>query len=181
LGVLVDLSHSNTPTTLEAAGISTKPVAATHTGARSVHGNIRNKSDAELRAIAETGGVVGVYLMPFLAPSPRQPDTADFIAHVRHVLAVCGEDHTGIGTDQWFLPTDTSDEAVAAYQEIAASRQAAGINAPEEDRLLYVEGLNTPDRHNRMAEAMAENGLPAATVDKIMGLNFMRVFEDAWI
>jgi hypothetical protein len=58
--------------------------------------------------------------------------------------SVCGEDHVGIGSDRALSPWDTSPAAMAAYWKHEKDRIKAGVAAPEEDRPLYVRGLNTP-------------------------------------
>ncbi|MEO6689517.1 MAG: membrane dipeptidase, partial [Dokdonella sp.] len=65
-GMLIDLSHSGRRTALEAIAASSKPVAITHTGCAALTDLPRNKTDAELKALADKGGVAGIYLMPFL-------------------------------------------------------------------------------------------------------------------
>src|SRR5690606_37494558 len=64
--LLVDLSHAGERTTREAIARSKSPIAITHTGCAALADLPRNKTDTELRALADKGGVVGIYLMPFL-------------------------------------------------------------------------------------------------------------------
>ncbi|MBK8544728.1 MAG: membrane dipeptidase [Caulobacteraceae bacterium] len=87
----LDLSHANPATTAAAIAPSTKPVLITHAGCAAVHNNPRNKSDELMRAVAEKGGVFGIFDLFFTAPSPRQPNVDDYIAHMTHALDVCGE------------------------------------------------------------------------------------------
>src|SRR3954469_25711798 len=96
--VMVDLSHSGRQTCLDAARASRQPISINHTGCRALVDLPRNKSDEELRLVAEKGGFVGIYFMPFLNLSGHA-SAADVVAHIEHALQVCGEDHVGIGTD----------------------------------------------------------------------------------
>jgi membrane dipeptidase len=64
--LLVDLSHAGERTTLEAIEASKTPIAISHTGCAALVPNPRNKTDRELRKLADKGGYVGIYLMPFL-------------------------------------------------------------------------------------------------------------------
>ena len=73
VGVALDLSHSNTKTTADGIAASKKPVLITHTGCRAVYMHPRNKEDRELKALAEKGGVIGIYMLPFLTEPPKQP------------------------------------------------------------------------------------------------------------
>jgi membrane dipeptidase len=81
LGILVDLSHCGRQTAADAIKASTRPVAFTHTGSAAQNDHPRNRTDAELRAIADKGGVSGVFFMPFLSEG-RQPTAADVIRHL---------------------------------------------------------------------------------------------------
>jgi len=180
LGVAIDLSHANTATAAAAMKASAKPVLMTHGGCAAVHPHPRNKTDAELRALAEKGGVLGIYDLFYLAPSPRQPNVDDYIAHMVHALAVCGEDHVGIGSDSSFDSIDLSPEARADWDKVLAARKEAGMAAPEEDRMPYTEGLNQSDRTLVIADALLRRGHPARVVEKVLGANFVRAFREIW-
>jgi membrane dipeptidase len=179
-GVAVDLSHANPATTRDAIAASSFPVLITHGGCAAVHAHPRNKTDEQLRAVAQKGGVVGIYDLPYLTASPRQPEVKDYIDHMVHALKVCGEDHVGIGSDQAVQPFDTSPEAMKEFEEVEAKRHAAGVAAPEEDRPLYVVGLNTPFRCEVITDALLKRGYSERVVEKVLGTNFVRAFTDIW-
>lgn len=180
-GVAVDLSHSNGATTSAALEASAKPVLITHAGCAAVHPHPRHKTDEQLRAVAEKGGVVGIYDLFYLAPPPRQPNLDDYIAHMTHALNVCGEDHVGIGSDTSFNAFELSDEDREAWLAETARRHAAGVAAPEEDgRLPYTEGLNRADRALVIADALIRRGYSSRAVEKVLGANFIRAFRDIW-
>src|SRR5258707_6417890 len=80
VGIAIDLSHANPATTADAIAVSKKPVVMTHAGCSAIHPHPRNKTDEQLRALAEKGGVLGIYDLPYLAPSPRQPTVDDYMA-----------------------------------------------------------------------------------------------------
>jgi membrane dipeptidase len=180
LGVAVDLSHANAATTRDAMAASSRPVLITHGGCAAVHAHPRNKTDEQLRALANKGGVIGIYDLPYLTASPRQPEIKDYIDHVAHALTVCGEDHVGIGSDQSVEPFDTSPKGMAEFQQLEDKRHAAGVAAPEEDRPLYVVGLNTPNRCEVIADALLERGYPARVTEKVLGSNFVQAFDAIW-
>ena len=179
-GVTVDLSHSDGPSTLEVLEMATRPVLITHAGCTAVHPHPRNKSDDELRRLAKNGGVMGIYDLCYLTASPHQPNLDDYFAHLDHALKVCGEDHVGIGSDQATCPFDTSPEAMAAYNQHEEERHRKGVAAPEEDRPLYVEGLNRADRTRVIAEQMLKRGYGEQVTVKVLGENFARVFRETW-
>lgn len=179
-GVALDLSHANPATTRDAMQASAKPVLITHGGCSAIHRHPRNKSDEQLRALAATGGVFGIYDLPYLTPSPRQPTLDDYMAHMTHALNVCGEDHVGIGSDTAYDRFDTSPEALAQFEEAMRQRVAAGVAAPEEDRPLYVEGLNHARRCETIADALLRRGYSQRVAEKVLGENFLRAFGEIW-
>ena len=180
VGVALDLSHANAATTLAAMAASRKPVIMSHGGCVAIHPHPRNKTDDQLRALAQKGGVFGVYDLPYLTPSPRQPNLDDYMAHMTHALTVMGEDHVGIGSDTSFESMDNSPQAQAAFADEERQRHAAGVAAPEEDRMTYVEGLNRPDRALVIADALLKRGYSAQAAEKVLGGNWVRVFGEIW-
>lgn len=178
LGVALDLSHANVATTKDGIAASTKPVVITHAGCRAVFEHPRNKTDREMKAMADRGGVMGIYMLPFLTEDTRQPMLADFMRHLTHALDVCGEDHVGIGTD--LSVAALTDEDIAYLMKYLEERRKKGIAAPGENRPLYIPDLNTPRRLERVADAMQKQGYGSRTIEKVLGLNFSRVYRDIW-
>lgn len=96
LGVIVDLAHINRRGFLDACTVATRPVMVTHTGVLGVYEHWRNIDDAQLRAVAETGGCIGVIFCPrFLGGDGLDP----VVAHLKHILDVAGEDAPALGSD----------------------------------------------------------------------------------
>ncbi len=180
LGVAIDISHANPATTADVLALSGQPVVMTHAGSAVVHPHPRNKTDEQLRALAAKGGVVGIFDLPYLTASPRQPAVADYMQHLEHVLGVVGEDHVGIGSDVGLEPFDTGPKGMAEFRKEHEERVAAGLAAPEEDRPVYVEGLNTPRRLEVIAAELLGRGYSEAATRKILGGNFARVFTQVW-
>jgi membrane dipeptidase len=178
LGVAVDLSHSNTQTTADGIAASTKPPLITHTGCRAVYMHPRNKEDRGLKALADKGGVAGVYMLPYITASPKQPMRDDYLQHLEHALKICGEDHVGIGSDVPFFEVDDSD--LAEMKKAAEQRKADGIAAPGEDRPTYIPDLNTPRKMELIADALLKRGHKSGVVEKVLGSNFKRVFGEIW-
>lgn len=178
LGVALDLSHSNTATTREGIAASKKPPIFSHAGCRAVYMHPRNKEDQDMKALADKGGVMGIYMLPYLTASPKQPLLEDYLRHMEHALKICGEDHVGVGSD---VPLDTvKQQDIDAMRKEMADRKAAGIAAPGEDRVPYIPDLNTPRKMEIIAAALLKRGYSAAVVEKVLGSNFRRVFTDIW-
>lgn len=180
-GVTIDVSHSDEKSSLGALEASSKPVLITHAGCSAVHPHPRNKSDALLRAIADKGGVVGIYDLSYLTSPPiRQPKLEDYIAHMTHALKVCGEDHVGIGSDSMATRFDESPENMKQWKDSIARRKAAGVAAPGEGPPPFVIGLNRSDRCAVIAGALRKQGYGDRTIEKVLGSNFQRVFGETW-
>lgn len=177
-GVALDLSHANAQTTLDGIRLSSRPAVITHAGCRAVYDHPRNKTDGALRALAAGGGVMGLYMLPFLTPPTRQPELPDYMRHMLHALDVCGEDHVGIGTDSLFFPPDARE-----FREIAkleAWRRKRGLGAPGENRPPYLPDVDTPRKLAWVADALLKHGYTARVADKVLGGNFRRVFGEIW-
>ena len=179
--LLVDLSHSGERTCLDAVRAARSPIAITHTGCRSVTELPRNKTDEELRLVADGGGVVGIYFMPFLVPSGNA-SAEDVIRHIEHAVQVCGEDHVGIGTDGGTTAVDDMDAFRAVIRAEVRERAAAGIGATGEsdDVIPMVEDLQGPDQFRRLAGLLRARGHEWSRIDKVLGENFRRVMSEVW-
>jgi membrane dipeptidase len=180
VGIAIDLSHANPATTADAIAVSKKAVIMTHAGCSAIHPHPRNKIDEQLRGLADKGGVLGIYDLPFLAPSPKQPTVGDYMAHMEHALKVMGEDHVGVGSDATLEPFDTSPQGLAEFNKSEEQRQKSGLAAPEEDRPTYVVGLNAPRRIEVITDQLLKRGYSERVAEKVIGGNFVRVFGEIW-
>lgn len=178
--LLLDLSHGGQRTIAEAIAASKRPMTISHTGCRDLHDNPRNVYDAELKAVADKGGVVGIYYMPFLVPSGK-PTRDDLIRHFDHAVNVCGEDHVSIGTDGGSTALVIDDKARAEQRKFYEQRSAQGIAAPGEgpDVFNYVADYNSPMRFRMLADDLAARGWKAARIEKLLGANLMRLWGKA--
>jgi membrane dipeptidase len=179
--LLLDLSHGGQRTIAEGAAAATRPLTISHTGCRALHDNPRNTEDASMKLVADKGGVVGIYWMPFLVPSGK-PSASDLVRHLAHAVNVCGEDHVGIGTDGGLSALVINDEARERQRRFYEGRAARGIAAPGEgaDIFNYVADLNSHMRFRMLAGALSDAGWPAARIDKVLGANVLRLYGEAW-
>ena len=178
---LVDLSHSGEQTCLDGIDASTAPVAITHTGCRAVTDLPRNKTDRELRLVAETGGIVGIYFMPFLA-ADGMAVAEDVVRHIEHAVEVCGEEHVGIGTDGGTTAVDDMEAAYEAARRDVEARRAAGIGAAGEHPgvVPFIPDLQGPDQFRKLADMLAARGHSTERVERILGLNALRAMREVW-
>lgn len=102
LGILVDIAHADRATLLAVVDATSAPVISSHTGARALQEFPRYLADDELRAIASTGGVVGLW--PYRRGRTGARDITELVAHARHIAGTVGPDHLAIGTDTNGVP-----------------------------------------------------------------------------
>ncbi len=184
--MLLDLSHGGERTVMEAAALTTAPPAVTHTGCRALLNNPRNLSDEALRAVADKGGVVGLYFMSYLRSGIGTPALdargEDLIAHIEHARNVCGEDHIGIGTDGGVQTFVLNDRTRAAQKKHHEDRVAQGIASPGDGPEVYnyLSDFNGPKKLLTLGQALAARGWSTGQIEKLIGGNFARLFTQAW-
>ena len=171
-GMLIDLSHANMQTMADTITASKAPVIVSHTACMAVHSNIRNTTDANLRLLADKGGVAGICQMrPFLT-TKRDDALPEYFRHIDHAVRVMGADHVAIGSDRDHRVVEMTD----AY--IAELRAEEGANFHEPDWPLFINELNGPQRMEVVWEGVRKLGYPASTVEKIMGTNVRRIYQE---
>jgi membrane dipeptidase len=130
LGILVDLAHLNEQGFWDVARLSRAPLVATHTGAHALARKSRNLTDDQLRAIADTGGVVGVTFAIYdLCADGRFEGDApltEIVRHVDYIAGLIGADHVAFGSDLdgCTIPGDLGD--VTGYPRLLEALRAAG-------------------------------------------------------
>ena len=185
VGVAIDLSHCGDRTAFEAARASAKPVFLTHANAKAINDRVRNKLDDTIRAVAATGGVMGVSIHGFMNwdGDPKHPPTLDnFVRHAQYVADLVGVEHVGIGTDFSAVRDEASvrgilDMSKGSYPETGGVFAAAFGN---DSAGRYPKETPTPRQFPRILEALARGGFSAAEVDAIGGGNFLRAFREVW-
>lgn len=181
LNMLLDLSHAGPRTIAEGIAASKAPMAITHTGCRALVDVPRNTHDSSLKALADRGGVAGIYFMPFLRAS-GQPHAEDLIRHLEHAVDVCGEDHVGLGTDGSITGPALTPKYAEYQRKFFEDRAKAGIAAPGEAADVYniVPEYNDPRRFKTLANDLTRRGWSSARIEKILGVNFARLFAEVW-
>ena len=171
-GMLIDLSHANMQTMADTITASKVPVIVSHTACMAVHSNIRNTTDANLRLLADKGGVSGICQMrPFLT-TKRADALPEYFRHIDHAVKVMGADHVAIGSDRDHRVVEMTD----AY--IAELKAEEGANFHEPDWPLFINELNGPRRMEVVWDGVRKLGYPASTVEKIMGTNVRRIYQE---
>lgn len=179
--LLLDLAHGGARTIEEAAAFAKRPLTISHTGARAVYDHPRNSTDAAIRAVADKGGVVGVYFMPYLSADMKPAGTM-LLDHIDHIANVAGEDHVSIGTDGGVLPLVIDQKAIDNARKDYEQRKAAGIAAPGEgpDVFTVVRDYNSIDKLERVGTDLMKRGWTTTRVEKLLGSNLMRLYGEIW-
>jgi microsomal dipeptidase-like Zn-dependent dipeptidase len=142
LGMLVDLAHADRRTTLEACAAATAPVVSSHTGCRCQEDWVRYHEDDELRAIADTGGLIGLW--PFRYGGHGVTGPADLARHAAHLGELVGPEHLCIGTDMNGVPGYMDGYAdVRDMPGLAAVLETAGFDADEIAGVMGGNALRT--------------------------------------
>lgn len=179
--LVVDLSHGSQRTIREGILASKAPVLIGHAGCRALADAPRLVHDAELRLMADRGGVVGIIFWPYLREWGQQT-AADVIRHVEHAIRVCGEAHVGIGTDLGIAPVPRTPEAEAGHRALVRSLIDQGILAADRspDLTVFVPDLNTANWFEVLAAMLSARGHGDDRIERILGGNFARVMADVW-
>jgi membrane dipeptidase len=179
--ILVDSSHAGSRVQAEGIALSKRPCAITHSGCRTLADLPRNTRDEELRALAQRGGVLGIYFMPFLRKT-GQPHAEDVVRHIEYAVRVAGEDHVGLGTDGGIPSIVHLKEYRKNMKEFVEERRKLGIASPGEDPdvLNIVPEYNSPRRLERLADHLLKRGHSSTRIEKILGGNFARLFGELW-
>ncbi|MGI9625885.1 MAG: dipeptidase [Longimicrobiales bacterium] len=172
LGMLIDLSHANMPTMAEAIAHSRMPVHISHTACNDLYPHERNTTDENLRALSERGGVVGIcQLRPFLTHK-KEDNLHTFFDHIDHAINVAGIEHVCIGSDRDHRVIEMTPEYLAEL------RQEEGSQVENSELPYFIDELNGPGRMTVVWDGLVERGYPEDQVERIMGTNLYRLYED---
>ncbi len=178
--LLVDLSHVGYRTAIDAARASKRPVICSHSNALALCDSLRNIPDEEIRAVAETGGTIGVTLWPPMLRHATRPTLEDFYAQVDYMVNLVGIDHVAFGSD-CSERTKTEEQWHATFGPRGMYPEVTGVLG---DWFIFsqrfTEGYESLAHTGRLIDGLAAHGYSAGDVDKIMGGNLLRVYEEVW-
>ena len=176
LGILIDLSHVGDQTTLDTIEASEQPVAFTHANARSFYDHVRNKPDDALRLLVEKGGVVGANAFPTFMPKGYESTLSDYVDAMDDLVERVGIDHVGIGTDF------CQDQPYSFFQWLFAQQgtKYRPVPMPIPDPHYHPQGFEAPDQMPDLASELLGRGYTEADVSKVLGGNWLRLFQQVW-
>jgi membrane dipeptidase len=173
VGMLCDLSHVGPKTSEDVILASRKPVAYTHILPAALKAHPRNKTDAQIRFIAERGGFVGVTMFPPFLAKGNEASVDDLVAAIEHVVGIAGEDSVGIGTDF------TQDQDAAFFEWLTHDKGYARRLTTFAE-VVNPLGLRTIGEFPNLTRAMEKAGWPERRIRKVMGENWVRVLGEVW-
>ncbi len=182
LGVIPDCAHSGWQTSLEAANISTKPVVASHSTAVGIFPHMRSKPDEVIRAIADTGGYIGICCIPrFLR---KEGNLNTFLDHIDYVVKKFGADHVTIGTDVAYTSRNRKEQEQIARVEGRGKRRSPFRSLWPEDKFTPSAGAEDSMAWTNwplFTVGMVQRGHSDDDIRKILGGNVMRVLKASQI
>jgi membrane dipeptidase len=173
LGLLIDLSHCGDKTTMEAIEASSKPVAFTHANARSLCDVPRNKTDEQIRFLAERGGVIGVAAYPTFVAKEGAPTLEHCLDQIDYLARLVGVDHVGLGLD--FV----EGQPEGFVNRGLGSNLPKGL-VPTTWPWIYPEGIREASDFPNITLGLVKRGYSDADIQKILGGNWLSLFDKVW-
>jgi membrane dipeptidase len=173
VGIMVDLSHVGAKTSEEAILASKKPVCYSHCLPSGLKAHPRNKSDEQLKFIADHGGFVGVTMFPPFLKRGIDSTVDDYVEAIGYVINIVGEECVGVGTDftqgydKPFFDWITHDKG--------RHRRLTDFGTVQNPA-----GIRTIGEMPNLTAAMEKAGWKERRIERIIGGNWLRVFADVW-
>ena len=179
VGMVIDMSHSAERSTLHAMELSTRPIAITHANPDFFHPALRNKSTTVLKALGETGGMLGLSLYPFHLKNGSACTLKSFCQMIEETVEIIGIDQLGIGSDlcqnwgydtlEWMRSgrwTFVADHGEGSAEDPSWPDQPSGVRIAD-------------DMPNRKS-GLEQRGFSAEDINKVMGNNWLRFFHESF-
>jgi membrane dipeptidase len=165
MGMLVDLSHVAEPSFYDAIETSKHPVVASHSNAKRLTDNPRNLTDEQMKAVASTGGLIGIVFFPSFVRK-ESPTIEDILNHVDHVRNLVGVDHIGIGPD--FV--DYAPDLILG--DVLTKGIAITTRFPTE--------AEDVTKMPNITKGLLRRGYSEGDIRKILGANFLRILKQVF-
>lgn len=160
LGMVIDLAHISRHGWFDVLKLAEGPVCCSHSNCNKLHAHARTVDDEQIKALAETGGVMGINAIATMV-APSQPTIDKLVDHIAHIADLVGIDHVGLGLD--FVKDDGP-----LYGEDE-------IFSVGENKLI--PGFENEDDLPNLTECLVRRGFHEPEIVKILGGNFLRVLQ----
>jgi membrane dipeptidase len=178
LGLAIDLSHSSDRTALDVCRHSDRPVFLTHAGARAIWDTARMKPDDVLRAVAETGGVIGMSAAPHTTLSAAHPrhSIESVMDHFRYCADLVGTEHVAFGPDTLY------GDHVMLHTIFARLLSLGAARGPAFEPVPYVDGLENPtENFANIIGWLVKQGFDDESIRAVVGGNIYRALQAIWV
>jgi len=176
VGMIIDMSHSAEHSTLQTIELSERPIAITHANPSRWHEALRNKSDDVLKALSESGGMLGFSMYPFHLNNGPDCTLDDFCGMIMDTAELMGIERIGIGSDlcqNW------------GYETLEWMRSGTWTFKPDygEGNASNADWPRQPDwfgsslDFGNISKGLAAKGMAQNDIEKVMGLNWLNFFD----
>ena len=175
VGMIIDMSHSAEHSTLQTIELSQRPIAITHANPSSWHEALRNKSDDVLKALSQSGGMLGFSMYPFHLNNGPDCTLDDFCGMIMDCAEMMGIDHIGIGSDlcqNWGYETlEWMRSGTWTFKPDYGEGSAANADWPRQP-----DWFESSKDFGNIALGLKDKGMPQGDIEKVMGLNWLNFF-----
>ena len=178
LGIMIDLSHCGKETTNDGIKFSKTGACFNHTMCESLYKNHpRSKTDAQIKAMADKGGIMGVICLGYMiGPELGTKTTLEtYVDHIDHVVKIAGIDHVGVAADFAIQGLQATGATKENWYEprLTKFKPSYKVQWPP-----WIPELDKPDRYLQVAKILDKRGYSTGDIEKILGLNWLRYFKD---
>lgn len=173
VGILCDLSHVGSQTSEDVILSSTQPVCYSHCLPSGLKEHPRNKTDEQLKFIADRGGFIGVTMFPPFLAKGTNSSIDDYVTAIDYVANLVGEDCVGIGTDF------TQDHDTEFFEWLTHDKGYAR-KLTDFGEIKGLSGIETIGDFPNLTQAMQKAGWSSTKIEKIIGGNWLRLLKNVW-
>lgn len=178
LGIIVDLSHCGRQTTDDGIQFSKTGAMINHSMCEALHKNHpRAKTDAQIKAMADKGGVMGIICLGYMIGPNLGVDTTleTYVDHIDHAVKVGGIDHVGLAAD---YPIEGLEANGATKENWYTPRLTRFKPSYKVQWPPWIPELDVTDRYRSVTRLLEKRGYSAGDIEKILGLNFLRYYRE---
>lgn len=173
-GILIDLSHVGSQTAADAIRASTRPVAYSHCAPAAHKAHPRNKTDEDLRLIAEHEGFVGLTFFPAFLRHGYESTIDDYVDGAEYVINLVGEERVGIGTD-------FTEGRSPHFFEYISRDKGYGRRLVDFGSIASLDGMERLENLRNLATAMDRRGWSEERMRRFFGENWLRFLAEVWV
>ncbi len=181
LRLIIDLSHCGHRSTADYLAAAKGPVVISHANAHTVCPSLRNKTDAHIRAVSATGGLIGAVMWSPAVRHDQRPTLDDYLNHIDHLVNTGGIDHVAFASDVTEGQAPSPEKWDKSYGPNGYSPNITGVLG---DWYVYPTRLNVDfqslSHTPRIWDGMRRRGYSDDAIDKVRGGNWLRVMRDVW-